>query len=391
MKASLTTRPSHESGVQSTAQPRRQGNRSPGRPLPQSVREPMERSFGHEFSSIRIHEDDMAEQVGATAFARGDHLHFRPGTFRPWSSEGRRLISHELAHVRQRREGRVRATGRVAGLPLNDQPSLEQEADRWGAAAAGGGVVAGGPLEAGPAASPVGPAAPVQGWWGPFWKYGLERQMMKGTRDPRTGQTTGVILGPRSGDRQKWPASMKRKPNPVIGTSGNAEQERVGRIHAVGSEWGHQIAHQFGGGEKRQNAAAVSRYQEERQTSIEEAISDLIENHGVQRHDLRIKHTAYLHPGTRSAKYMRIKVYRRNVAGDFEKKIDHITKDNVGAFAAHGPGSRAAFRADMLQSLQAGPALNQKRGTAPAVVTPTSNMANTPVRPPVPRAWWKLW
>lgn len=141
MKASLTTRPSHESGVQSTAQPRRQGNRSPGRPLPQSVREPMERSFGHEFSSIRIHEDDMAEQVGATAFARGDHLHFRPGTFRPWNSEGRRLISHELAHVRQRREGRVRATGRVAGLPLNDQPSLEQEADRWGAAAAGGQVI----------------------------------------------------------------------------------------------------------------------------------------------------------------------------------------------------------------------------------------------------------
>lgn len=66
------------------------------------------------------------------AFTQGEHIHFAPGQYQPHTAQGKRLLGHELAHVVQQREGRVAPTGQVAGMPLNDNPALEKEADDMG-------------------------------------------------------------------------------------------------------------------------------------------------------------------------------------------------------------------------------------------------------------------
>jgi hypothetical protein len=97
----------------------------------------MERSFGTDFSDVRVHEDSSARAIGAAAFTRGADIHFAPGKFSPHAGAGQRLLAHELTHVVQQRAGRVRGT-QVGGMSLNTSPALEAEADRQGAKAASG-------------------------------------------------------------------------------------------------------------------------------------------------------------------------------------------------------------------------------------------------------------
>ncbi|HSK04451.1 MAG TPA: DUF4157 domain-containing protein, partial [Kofleriaceae bacterium] len=90
-------------------------------------------TFGADFSSVRIHHGDgRAEAMGAEAMAHGDDIHVAahrdPGD--------RELIGHELAHVVQQREGPVAAPQGKDGEVVD--PALEDEADRAGAAVAGG-------------------------------------------------------------------------------------------------------------------------------------------------------------------------------------------------------------------------------------------------------------
>lgn len=108
---------------------------SGGSPIPEATRYKMERAFQTDFSTVRVHEGEHATQLGAAAFTQGENVHFAPGRFAPESSLGRQLLGHELAHVVQQRAGMVRATGDVAGIPLNDNPGLEAAADSAAAAA----------------------------------------------------------------------------------------------------------------------------------------------------------------------------------------------------------------------------------------------------------------
>lgn len=111
--------------------------------LPGPLQAKMEQSFGADFSSVRVHHDGSAEQLGAQAYASGDQLHFAAGAYDPHSDAGQALIGHELAHVVQQRAGRVGGDGLVI------DHGLEQEADVDGARAArgesigrGGGAIA---------------------------------------------------------------------------------------------------------------------------------------------------------------------------------------------------------------------------------------------------------
>jgi len=65
---------------------------------------------GPQFDSVRVHDDPSsaraASALGARAFALGEDIFFAAGQYDPWSSAGRRLIGHELAHVLQARESR---------------------------------------------------------------------------------------------------------------------------------------------------------------------------------------------------------------------------------------------------------------------------------------------
>jgi len=79
--------------------------RSPGQPIDPATRAWMERSFGFDFSAVRLHADpraaESARQVNAQDYTVGRDVVFAAGQLNPASAEGRRLLAHELAHVVQ--------------------------------------------------------------------------------------------------------------------------------------------------------------------------------------------------------------------------------------------------------------------------------------------------
>src|SRR5205814_8162767 len=76
---------------------------SPGRPLEPALRQDMEQRFGHDFSEVRVHSGETAEQsaqdVSALAYTVGENIVFGANRFTPGTHEGRRLLAHELTHV----------------------------------------------------------------------------------------------------------------------------------------------------------------------------------------------------------------------------------------------------------------------------------------------------
>ncbi|GLR16684.1 eCIS core domain-containing protein [Portibacter lacus] len=99
-----------------------------------NVMQKMEDSFGTSFSNVNIHENSSkATEAGALAYAQGNDVHFAPGQFKPNTQSGQELIGHELTHVVQQREGRVKPTVQHKGMDVNDDPGLEKEADEMGA------------------------------------------------------------------------------------------------------------------------------------------------------------------------------------------------------------------------------------------------------------------
>lgn len=103
----------------------REALRSPSEPLPVSTRAAMENRFHHDFSRVRVHNDEMAaasaEALHADAYASGDRIVFGRGRYAPSIASGSRLLEHELGHVvhdrrpgtlfRQRQVGPVRPEG----------------------------------------------------------------------------------------------------------------------------------------------------------------------------------------------------------------------------------------------------------------------------------------
>lgn len=76
-----------------------------GRPLSQGERAFFEPRFGQDLGHVRLHDDAGAGQaaraIGARAYTLQNHIAFAPGQFAPGTSEGRRLIAHELTHTLQ--------------------------------------------------------------------------------------------------------------------------------------------------------------------------------------------------------------------------------------------------------------------------------------------------
>lgn len=78
---------------------------SHGEPLENQTRAFMESRFGHDFSQVRVHADPQAAEsagaVNALAYTVGQEVVFGPGQYAPKTSEGQRLLAHELAHTIQ--------------------------------------------------------------------------------------------------------------------------------------------------------------------------------------------------------------------------------------------------------------------------------------------------
>lgn len=81
------------------------GLSTPGKPLDADVREFMEAGFGADFGDVRVHTDsgaaESSEAINAKAYTIGQDLVFGAGAYSPASSEGKKLIAHELTHVVQ--------------------------------------------------------------------------------------------------------------------------------------------------------------------------------------------------------------------------------------------------------------------------------------------------
>src|SRR5438132_1615607 len=78
---------------------------SSGQPLDAGTRAFMEPRFGHDFSQVRVHTDERAAEsaraVNALAYTVGRDVVFGTGQYTPGTSEGRKLMAHELTHVVQ--------------------------------------------------------------------------------------------------------------------------------------------------------------------------------------------------------------------------------------------------------------------------------------------------
>lgn len=97
--------------------------------LPADLRQGVENLSGISMADVRVHQNSgKPAQVGAHAYAQGRDIHLGPGQ--------EKHLPHEAWHIVQQAQGRVRPTMQAKGVAINDDPGLEAEADRMGAAAA---------------------------------------------------------------------------------------------------------------------------------------------------------------------------------------------------------------------------------------------------------------
>lgn len=82
----------------------------------------MEDAGGVDLADVRVHSGSSAPaRHEADAYTAGGEIFLGP--------RGDDLLAHELWHVVQQRQGRVAASLRAAGMPVNEDPALEREAD----------------------------------------------------------------------------------------------------------------------------------------------------------------------------------------------------------------------------------------------------------------------
>jgi len=78
---------------------------SPGQPLNAANRAFFEPRFGHDFSNVRIHNDEnaraSAKAINALAYTSGNHIVIGTDQHSLTSASGKKLLAHELTHVLQ--------------------------------------------------------------------------------------------------------------------------------------------------------------------------------------------------------------------------------------------------------------------------------------------------
>jgi hypothetical protein len=104
--------------------------RGGGHDLDPRSRERFGGALGDSLADVRVHTDEIADglanSVSARAFTTGSDIYFAQGEFQPGSSEGERLLAHELTHVAQQRD--AAASGPL--LVSSPSDALETEAER---------------------------------------------------------------------------------------------------------------------------------------------------------------------------------------------------------------------------------------------------------------------
>ena len=98
--------------------------------LPDNLKSGIESLSGMSMDSVKVHyNSDKPAQLNALAYAQGSNIHVGPGQ--------EKHVPHEAWHVVQQAQGRVNPTKETSGgTQINDDKSLETEADVMGAKAA---------------------------------------------------------------------------------------------------------------------------------------------------------------------------------------------------------------------------------------------------------------
>lgn len=94
--------------------------------LPDNLKSGVENLSGFSMDDVKVHYNSFQPaQLNALAYAQGTEIHVAPGQ--------EKHLPHEAWHVAQQKQGRVQPTMQMkAGVPVNDDPGLENEADVMG-------------------------------------------------------------------------------------------------------------------------------------------------------------------------------------------------------------------------------------------------------------------
>lgn len=111
--------------VSATAAPRAENKTG----LPDDLKSGIESLSGISMDNVKVHyNSSQPAQLHALAYAQGSDIHVGPGQ--------EQHLPHEAWHVVQQAQGRVTSTRQMKqGMPVNDDASLEHEADVMGARA----------------------------------------------------------------------------------------------------------------------------------------------------------------------------------------------------------------------------------------------------------------
>jgi hypothetical protein len=102
---------------------------SGGDRLDAGTRSQMERHFGEDFSSVRVHTDsNSAESVGAAAYTVGNDIVMNPSHFEEGTPQAQRMLAHELTHVVQQRSGPVDGASAPGGIRVSDPHDQYEQA-----------------------------------------------------------------------------------------------------------------------------------------------------------------------------------------------------------------------------------------------------------------------
>lgn len=96
--------------------------------IPTQMKDSIEQRSGLSFGDVRVHYNSpKPAQLNAHAYTQGNDIHIASGQ--------ERHLGHELGHVVQQKQGRVKPTMQMLGVDINDDAGLEAEADDWGSGA----------------------------------------------------------------------------------------------------------------------------------------------------------------------------------------------------------------------------------------------------------------
>lgn len=93
--------------------------------MPDQLKTGVENLSGLSMDDVKVHyNSDKPAQLNAHAFAKGSEIHLGPGQ--------ETHLPHEAWHVVQQKQGRVKPTFSLDGHAINDEKTLESEADEMG-------------------------------------------------------------------------------------------------------------------------------------------------------------------------------------------------------------------------------------------------------------------